>query len=148
MSTYESGLVDSNVLVYAALKDSEHFHAANAIRDQALNGTLQFFITPQILAEFFAIITDPRRVSEPRSNEDALKEIEKYLAAPGFALLPISADVVLKMIELCRYHPVKAQEIFDVQIAANMLVHGIRTIYTFNRTDFEKFDEITVVVPT
>jgi len=52
------------------------------------------------------------------------------------------------MIELCRYHPVKAQEIFDVQIAANMLVHGIRTIYTFNRTDFEKFDEITVVVPT
>lgn len=147
MSTYESGLVDSNVLVYAALKDSEHFRAASALRDQALSGTLQLFITPQILAEFFAVITDPRRVSEPRSIEDALQEIEKYCEAPGFVLLPISVDVVFKMTELCRHHPVKAQEIFDVQIAANMLVHGLRTIYTFNTKDFEKFDELKVIVP-
>ena len=148
MSIYENGLVDSNVLVYAALKDSEYFRPANALRNQALNGTLQLFITPQILAEFFAVITDPRRVSDPRSIEEALQEIKKYLEAPGFTLLPISADVVLKMTELCRHHPVKAQEIFNVQIAANMLAHGIRTIYTFNKADFEKFDEVNVIVPS
>lgn len=147
MITSKSAFVDSNVLVYAALKDSEHFRAASVLRQHAQNGEIQLYITPQILAEFFAVITDPRRVSDPRSAQETLDEIEKYCATPSFVLVGTSAESVSQLVTLCRRHPVKAQEIFDLQIVATMLIHGIRTIYTFNKKDFEKFEEIKVIVP-
>lgn len=148
MTIYKPGCVDSNILVYAAFQDSIYFEAAKRCRDQALNGETHFYLTPQILAEFFAIITDPRRVSPAHTHKDAFQEVEKYLNAPGFILLPTPAEVVVKWIELGRQHPMKSQEIFDVQIVASMLLHNIHTIYTFNKADFEKFEEIEVIVPS
>lgn len=147
MAIFPAAFVDSNILIYAALKDSAHFSAANTLRERAQSGELQLCFTPQILAEFFAILTDPRRVSESRTPEEVLGEIEKYLWAPGFTLLPTPAGAISHMIELCRHHPVSAQQIFDLQIIASMLAHDIKTIYTFNKADFEKFEEIKVIVP-
>lgn len=43
--------------------------------------------------------------------------------------------------------PVTAQSIFDYQIVAIMLFHDVRSVYTYTRSDFERFSELSVMVP-
>jgi predicted nucleic acid-binding protein len=38
--------------------------------------------------------------------------------------------------------------VFDLQLVATMLGHGVRRIYTFNAKDFDPFQELDVIVPT
>jgi predicted nucleic acid-binding protein len=101
----------------------------------------------QILAEFFAVVTSPKRVAHPRSAEDAALATEQLLHRPGITVLPTPPDVVDRWLELVRRFPVVQQRIFDLQLVATMLGNGIRRIYTFNHGDFEGVADIEVLVP-
>lgn len=56
----ELALVDTNVLVYAFHRESEHHAACRTLLDQAQNGQIALCITSQVLAEFYAIVCDLR----------------------------------------------------------------------------------------
>jgi hypothetical protein len=58
------------------------------------------------LAEFFAIVTNPRRVTPVKTAEEVLQAIEQFLALPGLTVLPLPADVVTRWIALVRANPV------------------------------------------
>ena len=85
------------------------------------------------MTEFSSTITNPRRVSPAYEPETALQEVEKFLALPGLFLLSIPASVVVRWLALARQYGISQSEIFDAQLAATMLEHGIRRIYTFTR---------------
>jgi predicted nucleic acid-binding protein len=104
-------------------------------------------VSPNVLTEFFSVVTDPRRVSPARSPEDALKAIDDLLALPGLSLIPVPVDVISRIADLVREHPVTDGAIFDMQIAATMLGNGVRRVYTFNRSDFEKVQGFDVLTP-
>ena len=55
-------LLDANVLVYAFYADAEHHAAARALLDTASNASAALCVTSQVLAEFYSIVTDRRRV--------------------------------------------------------------------------------------
>jgi len=74
MSEFNLAVIDTNILVYAADELSEFYEASRTLRDSE---DLALAVTPQILMEFYAIITDPRRATSPRSGEEAKAEIEK-----------------------------------------------------------------------
>jgi predicted nucleic acid-binding protein len=78
MTTSEIGLLDTNVLVYAADETSPFHEASRNLIDKGLRGEISLCIFPQIFYEFFAIVTDPKRVRNPRSQHEAVSEIEKY----------------------------------------------------------------------
>ena len=107
-------------------------------------------IAPQNLAEFYAIVTNARRVPTPRTPAEALAVIEQFLERPGLELLPVPTDIVARWIALVRQHPVVGGDLFDIQLIATMLGNGITRIYTFNRDDFVAFSdsELEVIVPT
>ncbi|MBA3316093.1 MAG: PIN domain-containing protein [Planctomycetaceae bacterium] len=69
------------------------------------------------------------------------------LIASGLTLLPLPTDVVARWIDLARRYPVKGAEVFDLQLAAAMLAHGVTTIYTFNTPDFQRVTEIKALTP-
>ena len=100
-----------------------------------------------MLAEFYAVITNPRRVSAPFTSEEALDEIEKLRALPGLTLLPVPLDVVDRWVSLLREHRAISRHVFDAQLAATMLENGITKLYTFNRRDFERFPDLEVLTP-
>lgn len=52
-----------------------------------------------------------------------------------------------RWIELAEKHKVTGADVFDLQLVATMLQNGVRRIYTYNRGDFEVFDELEVVTP-
>jgi predicted nucleic acid-binding protein len=69
------------------------------------------------------------------------------LGMPGITLLPVPADAVSRLMVLARKYPVTRGAIFDLQLLATMLGNGVKTIYTFNREHFDRFDEIEVLTP-
>lgn len=106
-----------------------------------------FSVTPQVLAEFYSVITNPRRVSSLFTPQEALQEVNNIRTLPGMTVLPVPVDVVDRWTDLVRRHPVTGRKIFDVQLVATMLGNGVKKIYTFNVTDFEPFADIEVLVP-
>ncbi|MEK7406981.1 MAG: PIN domain-containing protein, partial [Acidobacteriota bacterium] len=72
-------LVDTNILVYSVLRDSEKHLPARRLLEQANSAVAGLCVCSQVLAEFFAVVTDPRRVSTVREPEEALAVIDTIL---------------------------------------------------------------------
>lgn len=145
MSESNIAVIDTNVLVYAADESSEFHEASHTLRDRE---DIALAVTPQILMEFYAIITDPRRVTSPRSGEEARAELEKYANSSRIMTLHPTQDVLTRVIALLETYPqVTRQNIFDLFIVATMLGNGANRIYTFNESDFNLFSEIEVLRP-
>jgi len=142
-----AALVDTNVLVYALYPESEHHASSRAQLDKAQSGAIPLCVTLQTLLEFYAVVTDSRRVTVPRRPEEAIGVVEMILGMPGITLLPMPADAMSRLIALVRKYPVTRGAIFDLQLLATMLGNGVKTIYTFNRQHFDRFDEIEVLTP-
>jgi toxin-antitoxin system PIN domain toxin len=143
----ETMLLDTNVLVYALDGSSPRHSASRAVLDRAHSLDANFCVAPQTLAEFFSLVTNPKRVSSPKSPEEALATVESIVSLPGIEVLPVPFDVVTRWVELCRKRPVRGAAIYDLQIAAVMLANGVQRICTFDTSDFEPFSEITVETP-
>ena len=143
----EPAMVDTNVLVYALFADAEHHTAANQLLERAQKGELILCLAPQVLAELYAVITNSRRVTSPLEPGEAIESIEMFLAMPGIKLLPVPVHVVKRWLALLRQTPVRGGEVFDLQLIAFMLGNDLRTVYTFNVSDFERFKQINVLMP-
>ena len=73
------GLVDTNILVYRADQDSAfHLPSVNLI-NSGLRGDVSLCLASQNLTEFYAVMTNPKRVTNPITPVDASVEIEGYL---------------------------------------------------------------------
>lgn len=145
----EYALLDTNVLVYALDKESD-FHGASRtllLRAADKSWPERLCTTPQVLAEFFAVVTNPRRVRHPRTPLEALAAIEQFTLLPNLCVLPIPVDVVLRWGALVREQQLSASRVFDAQLAATILANGVHRIYTFDHKHFECFAELEVLTP-
>jgi predicted nucleic acid-binding protein len=86
-TTTDLGLIDTNVLVHSFYDEQPQYPAAVRLRDSAHEDDAALCIAPQTIAEFYAVVTNSRRVSVPFTAAEALAEIDKLLAQPGLALL-------------------------------------------------------------
>ncbi len=142
-------LLDTNVLVYA-MDETSAFHAASRkVVLRACDSTAQerLCVAPQVLAEFFAVVTNPKRVQRPRTPAEALMVVEQFLALPNLSVLPVPIDVVSRWIILVRERALNASRVFDAQLVATALANGVRRVYTYDRAHFECFNGIEVVTP-
>jgi len=139
-------LLDTNVLVYATNEDSPFHAQARRIVERALSGELPAAITPQVLAEYYAVVTDPRRVEHPLTPAEARRQVEALLAG-AIRLLPLNEGTSRRLVELGERYGIRAQEIYDAQVVAAMLEGGIPQIWTANVQDFERYREIEVHNP-
>jgi predicted nucleic acid-binding protein len=94
MTTSELALLDTNVLVNAVFENSEHFAAARDLLDRGRDAAAGFQLLPQNVTEFYAVVTNPKRVTTPKSPSEALSAIRTFLGLSGIALLPVPTDVV------------------------------------------------------
>lgn len=138
----DPGVVDTNVLVYALDADAPQHAAARALLEAGRDPANTLYVTPQILGEFYATVTNPRRVPKPRSAAEASAAIADLLTYVH--VLPLPANTVGLWLDLLRRHPVTGGDVFDLQIAATMQANGMQRIYTFNTADFAVFGELAV----
>jgi toxin-antitoxin system PIN domain toxin len=142
MNAGEPALVDANILVYAASPASPQHQASRALLELEDSNLC---VTPQVFAEFYSVVTNPRRVTAPFTPSEARAFIEECM--PWMSVLPIPSGVVGRWAALAEQHGVTGADVFDLQLVATMLENSVRRIYTYNRVDFERFPEIHVLTP-
>ena len=88
----EPGIVDTNVLIYALDTAAPQHAAARALLDASRTNAATLFVTPQILCEFYSVLTNPRRIARPRDGAEALTALSEMLAFLN--VLPIPASTI------------------------------------------------------
>jgi predicted nucleic acid-binding protein len=88
MMSIEPGVLDANVLVYAVEAVAAQHAASRSLIEAAADPTTTLYLTSQGPCEFYAVVTNPRRVTVARSPTEALAAISALLALPGIRILP------------------------------------------------------------
>jgi predicted nucleic acid-binding protein len=139
-------LIDTNILVYAYNEDSEFHEEALRILENALNKNINAAIADKNLFEFFAIITDKKRIENPITTDEAI-DIINFLVDSNIKIIYSSPFGFLKTLELAGKYKIKRQEIFDTNLVALMIQNKIDTIITANEKHFKNIKEINVLNP-
>ena len=147
ISADDLALVDTNVLIESLIEGDVHHKAAAALLERAQSGEVELCLVPQVLAEFYSVVTNPNREEMALTPDQALDAIDTFLQMPGMTELPAPPDMLSRFLELARQHKVRRGDIYDIVLAAAMLGNGVHRIYTFNRRDFERLTELEVLDP-
>ena len=136
--------VDTNVLIYAITEGDPHHQSSRRFVDAVVEGIIPAGLFLQNLLEFFAVVTNPRRVARPLTLEEALSEIANLRAtfqvtSPRNTSLECLSDLVSSTRTI-------GSHVLDAFIVAQMQDAGIDTICTYNGQDFAPFP-IRAVAP-
>ncbi len=142
----EKFLIDTNVLIYAINKDSEFHLSSRKIFETALNNDLNFFVSINNLLEFFAIVTDNKRVQNPLNPYQA-REVINIIAESKIKIIHADIYTLNKSLEIAVELQKSKQVIFDFLIAALMISNDIKNIITYNTKDFKSISQITTFKP-
>ena len=141
----EAFFLDTNILVYSIDSQSPFHSKARDLLEKA--GELRLCVSPQVMGELYATITNPRKVTNPLKPMEAAELVEKLWKAEAiFKIFPKNTTFELAL-ELARKYKLRALDFFDAQIVATMLDNGVSVIYTANEEDFAKFKEISTINP-
>ena len=138
-------LLDTNILVYAVDADAPLHASCHRVVSGAMAGEPGGVMVPQVLMEFYAVVTSPRRVRSPLSAADAAAQVMDWRRT-----LPIrypTAGCLQEWALLVEQLQPTGQEVHDLFLAAQMRAHGISDICTVNADDFAGIEGITVVHP-
>ncbi|MHB1686387.1 MAG: type II toxin-antitoxin system VapC family toxin [Ignavibacteriaceae bacterium] len=147
MTTSDLILLDTNVLVYAADVTSPFHNTANLLLDRGLQNTISLCITPQVLFEFFSVITNPKRVDTAWDKEKAVRAMEKYYYANQIKKIYPNTNDIKELLDFLKRYEIKGRGIFDLHLVVTMLSNGVTRICTYNEKDFLKYSEIEVLNP-
>ena len=142
-----AGVIDTNILLYAANKDAEeHSMAASFLREAAGSSRI-WFLTEGILYEFLRVSTHSKVFEKPLTWKEALRFIKPFLLSPQFQILIAGEDHWAILEKILGEMPRPSGNLFfDIRTAALMHEHGVREIYTTD-TDFLQFRDIKVINP-
>lgn len=139
-------LIDTNVLIYATLRQDSRHTQAKAIFDAAASGNLKACISVQNLSEMYPNLTGPK-MHPTDSPSVARKKIESISRLRYLEVLPVTQSVVAKALELCEQYDIRKQNYFDMQLVAVMLLNGVSTLMTENVKDFAQVKDVQVLSP-
>lgn len=140
-------VVDTNILVYAADRDSPFHARCRDWLERQRGRTDAWFTTWPILYEFLRVTTHPRVMRKPWSLPAAWSFVAGLLDSPGLAVLAptqrhpdVAAQVVSELPDLA------GNVLHDAHTAILMREHGIRRVCTRD-TDFHRFPFLEVIDP-
>lgn len=130
--------LDTNLLVYAHRRDHEfHVRAADAVRGMA-EGSDAWAIPWPCVHEFVAVATHPRVFDPPSSLNEAIAQLEVWVASPTLVLLAERSDHWQHLRALLEAGDVRGGHVHDARVAALCVAHGVAELWTADR-DFGRF---------
>jgi len=138
--------VDTNVLVYAHRLESAFHSQAHACIKSLAEGHQRWGIPVACLHEFLAVATRPKVFDPPSSLEQALAQLEAWMASPQATILHTGAQHWRILAELSRKAKVQGGQIHDARIAAICIENGVSVLWSADR-DFGRFKALKTVNP-
>lgn len=139
-------LVDTNVLIYATLRNDARYEKANEVLEMRHENGVELCISVQNLAEMYSNLTGPKN-DPPDSFEVARAKIESIAGLDHMTIFPVNFAIIRRALRLCEIHSVRRQQYFDMQLAGTMLEEGINTVFTENVKDFNLIEGICAIDP-
>jgi len=142
-------LLDTNILIYAEQQREARHEEAKSLRDRALQGELNACVSPQVLSEFFFVMTNTGRrgPEKPLSSQEATDLIRRYFESDALSVIYPGPETIRHLLTLLEHRPITGPNFYDVFLAATMLENDITEIATYNEQDFVLLPGITVVAP-
>ncbi len=132
-------LVDTNILVYAHVRDYPQHETARSWLDDRLRGTARVGLPWPSLLGFVRLVTNPRLFPRPESPADAWSQVESWLDAEP-AWVPVPTDrhqVVLSALLPAITGP---NLVPDAHLAALAIEHGLAVASADG--DFARFPDL------
>jgi uncharacterized protein len=142
-------VADTNVLVYAADRDSPDHAQCRALLERWRSEATPWYVTWGIVYEFLRVATHPRVLRTPWSLSQAWSFLDALSASPNFGVLQetdrhraVAAEVMVEV------PGITGNLVHDAHTAILMRENGIKTIYSrdahFNRFPFlDTVDPVT-----
>jgi uncharacterized protein len=142
-----AGVIDTNILLYAANRDAGEHPAAVAFLRAAAKSGEPWFLTEGILYEFLRVATHPKVFHRPLDWRQALTFLHPFVDDANFLILTAGERhwILLETLLEQLTHP-SGNLFFDVRTAVLMQEHGVREIYTTD-TDFLQIPGLKVINP-
>ena len=140
-------LVDTNLLVYAAIREYPQHKRAQRLVQEWGDSADPWSVTWSIIYEFLGVPTRRSIYLRPLSFSDSWSFIQTLRMSPSFEILPETERHPEVLDELVREYPhMSGAKFHDLHIAAIMREHGITDIRTAD-TDFHQFKFLRVTNP-
>lgn len=138
--------VDTNILVYAHREDSP-FHQVALACVRGLAEDLQSWAIPwPCIHEFYAIATHPRIYAPPSTNQQAIRQINAWLASKSLVLLGETPAYWETLRQQLQAGKVIGPQVHDARIAALCLEHGVKEFWSADR-DFSRYPLLRTANP-
>lgn len=138
--------VDTNILVYAHRARAPFHAAAHRCMIGLAEGRATWAIPWPCLHEFVCVVTHPRVFRPPTPLDDALGQVESWLASPSLVVLGEPADYWSALTGAARVARAVGPLVYDARIATICQLHGVRELWTADH-DFTRFPGINVFNP-
>lgn len=130
--------VDTNILIYADRAELPLHDAALAALTRLAEGAEAWAIPIFCIGEFLRVVSHPRLFDPPTPTKEAWTSVTVLLESPSVRLLTPGSSYVTLFGQQLAASGVAGNLVFDAQIAALCLEHGVRTLLTEDR-DFARF---------
>lgn len=140
-------VVDTNLLVYAADRDSRFHARSRGLLEEWRAGAGAWYVTWGILYEFLRVTTHGRVFRRPWSLAEAAGFVEAILRSPSVhVLVPTERHAAVLRETVAELPDLGGNIIHDATTAVLMREHGIRRVLTRDM-DFHRFPFVEVVDP-
>ncbi|MDE3153817.1 MAG: PIN domain-containing protein [Acidobacteriota bacterium] len=134
--------VDTNVLVYAHRREFAEHDRARATLSRLADGDALWALPVFCLGEFLRVVTHHAILRPPSSLDQATQAIDALLASPSLRVLTPGERFPSLLAHTVRESGVTGNLVFDAQIAAVCLEHGVHTVISNDR-DLSRFAGIS-----
>ena len=138
--------VDTNILVYAHMNQSDSHERAIACMDELWSGEARWMIPWPCLHEFYAVVTNRHAYKPPSTPGRAVEQIEEWLASESLVVASEGGQHWPMLRRLAKAANLTGSKIYDAKIAAICLQAGVTTLWTADR-DFSLFPDLHCVNP-
>jgi predicted nucleic acid-binding protein len=140
-------LIDSNLLVCAHNRQAPLFPPAASLLDSALRRADRWCVSPQNLAEFFAVVTDPRRFPHPLTPGEGARRLDRLWRSRTLHKIYPQRGTLARAAHLAGRLARRGGDFFDVLLAQTMLDNGVSRVVTADAGDFKGIPGITAESP-
>lgn len=141
----DSVFVDTNVIIYANLRQSEFYPYAMKWLEKLQKNGNNLWISRQVLREYLSAMTRQTEFTESISISNLIEDVHYFIDV--FFVAEDSPQITNNLLSLIEKKPVGGKQIHDANIVATMQAYGIQHLLTHNVSDFARFSDVITVLP-
>ncbi len=133
--------VDTHILVYAH-REEMPLHKKALSRLRQMSESAETWALPIFcITEFLRVVTHPKLFDPPTTIRIGISAIDGLIATPNLSILRPGKSFWRILMEIAQETNIQGNLIYDAQIAAVCMEHGVNIILTEDR-HFSRFDSI------